>query len=157
MSYIIYCDLDGVLVNFVDGYFKLTGVDTSSKNVPGGDQFWAPVDREGPRWWANLHWMNDGKLLWDYIKKCKPYILSSPSRSNSSRVGKDAWVRMNLKPDYKSLLLYPRHEKQLFSKENHILIDDMANTIAEWNSKGGIGIHHTSAANTIKQLKELGL
>ena len=93
----------------------------------------------------------------DYIKKRKPYILSSPSRSNSSRIGKDAWVRVNLKSDYKSLLLYPRHEKQNFSGENHILIDDMENTITEWNAKGGIGIHHTSTANTIKQLKELGL
>jgi hypothetical protein len=64
---------------------------------------------------------------------------------------------MNLKPDYKSLLLYPRHEKQNFSGENKILIDDMANTIEEWNAKGGIGIHHTSTADTIKQLKELGL
>jgi len=26
-----------------------------------------------------------------------------------------------------------------------------------WREKGGIGIHHTSAADTIKQLKELGL
>ena len=156
MSYIIYCDLDGVLVDFAKGYFDLTGIDiTTYKN--GNADFWTPVDKEGPKWWANLYWMSDGKLLWEYIKKRKPYILSSPSRSNSSRIGKDAWVRVNLKPDYKSLLLYPRHEKQNFSGENHILIDDMENTIAEWNSKGGIGIHHTSAANTIKQLKELGL
>lgn len=156
MSYTIYCDLDGVLVDFAGGYFKLTGLNIS-KYQPSTPQFWIPVDREGPRWWATLNWMNDGKLLWDYIKGYKPHILSSPSRSNSSRIGKDAWVKMNLKPDYKSLLLYPRHEKQNFAGENKILIDDMANTIEEWNAKGGIGIHHTSTADTIKQLKELGL
>ena len=57
----------------------------------------------------------------------------------------------------KSLLLYPRHEKQLFAGENRILIDDLAKTIDEWNAKGGIGILHTSTANTIKELKKLGL
>ena len=43
------------------------------------------------------------------------------------------------------------------SKWNNRLIDDLENTINEWNDKGGIGILHTSAADTIKQLKDLGL
>ena len=33
----------------------------------------------------------------------------------------------------------------------------MEQTINEWNAKGGVGILHTSAANTINQLKKLGL
>jgi hypothetical protein len=33
----------------------------------------------------------------------------------------------------------------------------MKQTIDEWNAKGGIGIFHTSAANTISELKKLGL
>ncbi len=36
-------------------------------------------------------------------------------------------------------------------------IMDRDDTIASWNAKGGIGIHHTSATNTIKELKKLGL
>ena len=36
------------------------------------------------------------------------------------------------------LLLYPRHEKQLFAAKNHILIDDLEKTIIEWREKGGI-------------------
>jgi len=58
---------------------------------------------------------------------------------------------------YKNAYFYPRAQKQLFSGENRILIDDLPNTIEEWNAKGGIGILHTSAANTIKELKKLGL
>jgi hypothetical protein len=102
--------------------------------------------------------MSDGKQLWSYIKKYKPNILSSPSRSLTSKVGKLAWIKMHIPENqHGKVLLYPRAEKQLFSGENHILIDDLAKTIDEWNAKGGIGIHHTSAANTIKQLKKLGL
>ena len=75
----------------------------------------------------------------------------------SSHVGKEAWVKMHMPGEYKKLLLYPRAQKQLFAAEGKILIDDMEQTIREWNKAGGIGILHTSAANTIKELKKLGL
>lgn len=154
--YTIYCDMDSVLVDFRKGYKELTDVDTSTF-VKGDSTFWAPIDKEGPQWWANLDWMPDGKILWRYIKRYRPYILSSPSRSISSKVGKEAWCKININSQYKDLLLYPRHEKQLFSGKYSILIDDMEQTIKEWEKHRGIGIHHTSAADTIKQLKELGL
>lgn len=153
--YTIYCDMDGVLVDFERGYKELTGYYT--KNHPDNSKFWEPIDKEGPSYWANLHWMPDGQQLWRYIKKYKPNILSSPSRSQTSRVGKEAWVKMHIPNQYKKLLLYPRHEKQLFARENNILIDDLPNTIQEWNDKGGIGILHKSAATTIAKLKTLGL
>ena len=149
--------MDGVIVDFVKGYKELTGVDTKHY-VNSTPQFWQPVDEQGPAFWASLDWTSDGRQLWDYIKKHKPSILSSPSRSQTSRVGKQAWVKTYIpRTQYKDLLLYPRHEKQLFAGENRILIDDLAKTIDEWNAKGGIGILHTSTASTIKQLKELGL
>jgi 5'(3')-deoxyribonucleotidase len=154
--YTIYCDLDGVLVDFEKGYEELTGINIK-QYVKGDASFWAHVDEEGPRFWANLEWMPDGHVLWDYIKKYKPNILSSPSRSGTSKVGKEAWVKMHLQNSYNKLYLYPRANKQLFSGPNRILIDDLPNTISEWDKKGGIGILHTSAANTISELKKLKL
>ena len=155
--YTLYCDMDGVIVDFVKGYKELTGVDTTNY-VNSTPEFWQPVDEQGPSFWATLDWTRDGQQLWSYIKKYKPNILSSPSRSLTSKVGKLAWIKIHLPENqYNKVLLYPRAQKQLFSGENHILIDDLAKTIDEWNAKGGIGILHTSAANTIKQLKKLGL
>ncbi len=154
--YIIYCDMDGVLVDFEKGYYDLTG--TSTKQFPKGDNsFWQPISDAGAEFWATLPWMPDGKELWNYIKKYKPNILSSPSQDPSSKVGKEAWLQMNLQSGYKKAYFYNRANKQLFSDKNRILIDDLPNTINEWNAKGGIGILHTSAANTIKELKKLGL
>jgi len=154
--YIIYCDMDGVLVDFEKGYYDLTG--TSTKQFPKGDNsFWQPISDAGAEFWATLPWMPDGKELWNYIKKYKPNILSSPSQDPSSKVGKEAWLQMNLQSGYKKAYFYNRANKQLFSDKNRILIDDLPNTISEWNAKGGIGILHTSAANTIKELKKLGL
>ena len=154
--YIIYCDMDGVLVDFEKGYKDLTG--TSTKQFPKGDNsFWQPISDAGAEFWATLPWMPDGKELWNYIKKYKPNILSSPSQDPSSKVGKEAWLKMHLQGGYKKAYFYGRANKQLFSDKNRILIDDLPNTISEWNAKGGIGILHTSAANTIKELKKLGL
>jgi phosphoglycolate phosphatase-like HAD superfamily hydrolase len=153
--YKIYCDMDGVLVDFEKGYKELTG--TYSKNLPGNKSFWQPISDAGASFWAGLDWMPDGQELWNYIKKYKPNILSAPSQDPSSRVGKEAWVKINLQNSYNKLYLYSRANKQLFSEPNRILIDDMKQTIDEWNAKGGIGIYHTSAADTIKQLKKLGL
>jgi hypothetical protein len=65
------------------------------------------------------------------------------------------WVKRNL-PGVK-LILANAVNKQNYSGENKILIDDREKNIEQWRSKGGIGILHTSASDTIKQLKELGL
>jgi len=148
--------MDGVLVNFEKGYEDLTGISTK-QYVKGDAAFWTPIDEEGPAFWVNLEWMPDGHTLWNYIKKYKPNILSSPSRSSSSKVGKEAWLKINIPNRYNKAYFYPRHQKQLFAGENRILIDDMESTINEWNNKGGIGILHTSAADTIRQLKKLKL
>ena len=156
MSYIIYTDLDGVLVDFEKGYAELTNI-VPTKSFNGKAEFWEPISKAGAQWWANLDWMPDGQELWRYIKKYKPNILSSPSQDPSSKVGKEAWLKMNLQNSYKKAYFYNRSNKQLFSDKNRILIDDLPQTIDEWNAKGGIGILHTSAANTIKELKKLGL
>ena len=90
--YTIYCDMVGVIVDFVKGYKELTGYYT--KSHPDARTFWEPVDSEGPSFWATLPWMPDGQQLWRYIKRYKPNILSSPSRSLSSREGKKIWCKI---------------------------------------------------------------
>ena len=49
-----------------------------------------------------------------------------------------------------------RAEKKNFANANSVLIDDMMKNVKEFEENGGIGVHHTSAANTIKQLKKIG-
>ena len=154
--YIIYCDMDGVLVDFEKGYYDLTGVHTK-QFVKGDSSFWEPISKEGASFWANLKWMPDGQELWRYIKKYKPNILSAPSQDPSSKIGKEAWLKMNLQNSFKKAYFYNRANKKLFAGPNRLLIDDMKQTIDEWNAAGGIGIFHTSSADTISQLKKLGL
>jgi hypothetical protein len=99
--------------------------------------------------------MPDGQTLWDYIKGYNPYILTAPSMDPGSKQGKTEWVaRLD---GMKKIYFKPARFKQELSAKNRILIDDRADTIERWRSKGGIGILHTSAEDTINQLKQLGL
>jgi hypothetical protein len=152
-DYKIYCDMDGVLVDFEKGYKDLTGVEASYSTNP--EEFWEPITRAGAAFWIKLQWMPDGKQLWEYIKPYFPELLSAPSREESSRIGKFTWVKRNI-PGTK-LILRSAERKQEFATPNSILIDDRADNIQRWKDAGGIGIHHTSAADTIQQLKDLRL
>lgn len=152
-DYKIYCDMDGVIVDFDKGYKELTGREASF-NIPK-EEFWAPIQKAGAPFWIKLQWMPDGKQLWSYIKPYNPQLLSAPSRDESSKIGKFVWVKRNV-PGTK-LILRQAERKQEFATPNSILIDDRADNIQRWKDAGGIGIHHTSAADTIQQLKDLGL
>ena len=156
MDYKIFSDMDGVITDFNNRYKKYAGMMPAEYEKKfGKDKFWELADAEGVAFWVGMPWMEDGKQYWDYIKKYDVELLSSPSRSETSRLGKRLWVRNNL-PGIK-LTLAQAYNKQNYAAPNHILIDDRESNIDEWRSKGGIGILHTSAADTIQQLKDLGL
>ena len=159
-KYLIFCDMDGVLVDFDKGYKDLTGKSTNHADVQDKNDFWRLLDKSLEEkglteydYWVNLPWMPDGKQLWNYIKGYKPYVLTAPSLDPGSRQGKREWVEKEL-PEAKNVYFRKASFKPEFSGKNRILIDDRADTIAAWNAKGGIGIHHTSAANTIKELEK---
>ena len=158
MEYKIYSDMDGVLTDFDKSFEKY------SKGIPpreyekkfGKDGFWKLIDGEGKvGFWVGMPWMEDAKQYWDYIKDFDVELLSSPSRSETSRLGKRLWVRNNM-PGVK-LTLAQAFNKKNYAEPNHILIDDRKSNIDQWIAAGGIGILHTSAADTIQQLKKLGL
>ena len=150
--------MDGVLTDF-DESFKKYSKGISPRDYEkkfGKDGFWKLIDGKGKvGFWVGMPWMDDGKRYWDYIKDYDTELLSSPSRSSTSRLGKRLWVRNNM-PGIK-LTLAQASKKQNYAAPNHILIDDRKSNIDQWVAQGGIGILHTSASDTISQLKKLGL
>jgi len=157
-NYKIYSDMDGVLSDFDKRFMEFSkGVapDQYEKKY-GVEKFWELIDGEvGVPFWAGMDWMNDGKQYWDYIKKYDPIILSAPSRNEESKYGKRIWKKRNMPTN--KMILVPAWKKQEYASPTSILIDDREKNIQQWEDAGGIGILHTSAANTIAQLKKLGL
>ena len=161
-QYKIYCDMDGVLVDFDKGYKALTSKETSHVDVQGKNEFWSTFKQglENKKmsekdYWANLEWMPDGKDLWDHIKQYKPTLLSAPSRDPQSRWGTRIWVKKNIPGT--PLILAAAPMKKNYAKKNAILIDDKISNINEWNEAGGIGILHTSTSTTLDKLSKYGI
>ena len=157
-NYTIYSDMDGVLSDFDKRFMEFSdGMKPNEyENKYGTDKFWELIDdKVGVKFWAGMDWMPDGKAYWDYIEKYNPIILSAPSRNNESRYGKRIWKKRNM-PATKMILAYAKDKKN-YADSTSILIDDRAENIKQWQEAGGIGILHTSSANTIAQLKKLGL
>ena len=111
--YTIYCDMDGVLCDFNQGYEKLTGESTDEANTKGKSYFWKlfreSVGKNEKDFWANLPWQPGGEELWNYIKSSSPNILSAPAvdfnlpqdqqlnpEFNQAIQGKKEWIAKNL-------------------------------------------------------------
>ena len=154
----IYCDMDGVLCDFIVQAKKATGVIfTQDKS----DEHWEVI-KKYRNFWSNMPWMPGGKQLWNYINKYKPHILSAyveESFDPNCIPGKSHWARTKLGIAPGRINLVKRVQKQNYAKvagQPAILIDDYRKNTDQFTQKGGIGILHTSTPNTIKQLKKLG-
>ena len=158
-KYKIYCDMDGVLTDFEKRFDHFSGMHPQEYEKKYGiEQFWHLIDTKiGVRFWVGMDWMPEGKRLWDFIKPYRPDLLTSPSRHNSSRLGKQLWARNNLNPKPKVIMAYSA-DKQRYANENSILIDDKKSNINEWAAKGGIAIRckNGNVDHVIEKLTELG-
>mgnify|MGYP003139474299 CR=1 FL=1 len=173
-NYQIYCDMDGVLTDFESRfisklnsegpkYYSQKDIDSISKpkhfeKIYGLEEFWKFIDFHiGVSFWIGMSWMPRGEELWSFISKFKPHLLTSPSRNNTSRLGKNLWVRNNLNPKPKVIFAYSA-DKQRYASPNSILIDDKKSNIEEWKAAGGIAFRVIDGNITpvLEGLKELG-
>lgn len=157
--YKIYCDMDGVLTDFEKRFEHFTGMNPQEyEKAKGTAAFWHLIDTEiGVRFWVGMDWMPEGKRLWDFISPYKPDLLTSPSRDNTSRLGKNLWAKNNLSPKPRVIFAYSK-DKQRYANDKSILIDDKKSNINEWTSKGGIAIRckNGDVNHVIQKLQELG-
>ena len=162
-EYKIYVDMDGVVADFDKRFTDLSGMspsDYESKN--GKNAFWDFIDvKHKLAFWVGIQPMSDAQSLMDYVSKHDYEMLTAPSIRKESLMGKGLWIRnwtnKGLFPSKPKVNYKPAKNKHQFAAPNHILIDDKPSTIDSWNAASGIGILHTSAGNTINQLKKLEL
>lgn len=160
----IFVDLDGVLVDFVK---------KAKEWVPGWEDDAHPMrnkklDRElwgrvggraklGIPFWGTMEPMPDAHELWSYLQKYNPQILSATGVVGAPEPEKREWVKRHLGANVVVNLVRRAADKSQMAGPNRILIDDKMKALDPWKQQGGIPILHTSTANTIRQLKELGL
>ena len=158
----IYCDMDGVLCDFKTYAEKTVGVPINKWMKLPKEGKWDPIVQKGD-FWATMPWMNGGKQLWNFIKKYNPDILSAhveEVRDPTCIPGKTLWAKRNLGLPNDRINLVKRYQKQDYAqtgwRTSAILIDDYKKNVDQFKARGGIGIHHTSTSNTIRELKKHG-
>lgn len=170
-STVIYCDMDGVLVDFDAGFKKISGGKSPKEfdNEKRTSEMWSLIMNNPPdngiTWWSTLPKLSDCDTLWGFITSLKfpVKILSSTSskksKSNSADIGKRRWLATNLVPtpqDQNIILVDSSEAKQQYALgPSHILIDDLPSNIAQWRSNGGTAIEHKSASDSIAELKTI--
>jgi hypothetical protein len=148
----LYVDMDGVLADFDQHYEDLFGV-RPDKETDVVD--WSLV-RSTEDFYLNIPTMRDLPILWAYIKKYDPIVLTGiPQSVEEASDNKKAWVQRNLGDV--EVICCPSRNKAFYAEPGDILIDDWEKYMDLWLNKGGIWVTHLNAIATINQLKVLGL
>ena len=147
----LFCDLDGVLVDFEGGFAINHGF--AHDSVPEG-VMWKHI-REHARHWHDLPKMSDAQILWDFIKDKNPIILTGcPATGyDHADLGKRFWCSTNLHPELPVITCRSKDKQLHMVQPGDILIDDLVKNIKRWEEAGGLGVLHRNAEDTIKQLK----
>lgn len=157
-SYKIYCDMDGVLVDFMVGIKKELNLSTREPTQDEISTFLGTYRGSHVDFWADLNWMSDGKKLWNTLKDLNVEILTAcPSQCKmqpSVAKGKQKWCKQNLKKS-SGINISTRRGKVKFAAPTHILIDDYYKNTNEWKAAGGKAITHVSSGSTLSQLKKI--
>ena len=148
----IFCDMDGVLVDFNGAFQRKFGIAPSS--LPR-EQLWEKV-LNTENYWCNLPKAKNADKLVDCLNKYGFCILTGLPAYGYDKAEKEKriWLKENYNKECDVICCLSK-DKQNFGKKNDILIDDLEKNIQRWEEMGGIGILHTSAENTIKKLEEL--
>jgi len=150
-EYTIFCDLDGVLVDFASKAKSVVGDTKFNSN-----EFWKKINEyaKDHNFFNDMRWMPEAENLWKYINDNfkSIHILSATGKIPNAEKQKKEWVRKHL--GNVSAIFVP----EAVSKSEHatiksILVDDREKAINPWINAGGIGILHESVSSSIKKLK----
>jgi len=159
-DYHIYVDLDGVLADLESYIEKIIGhpLRKIGSEWENADAIWKKLREMDEPDFSKLELLPDAMILWDYVKKYNPNVLTAtgqPAEKNDKQ--KRQWIEDNLTGYNDVFTVVASRNKSKWAWPDAILIDDREKSIIPWREKGGIGILHTSADETIDELKKLGL
>lgn len=154
---VIYLDSDGVLVDF-EGYFR-EKIGKSHADFERKSEFWEEVKRLNKiePVFESMNFLPHACLL---IDLCKTMFKEVKILTASGGVPKDAPAqKINFYkkhyPELECIVVENSVDKSRYAAPGVILVDDMPKSINPWMEKGGIGVLHKSAFETVVELRKL--
>lgn len=151
-------DLDGVLADFSGRLHEITGKHAESLKK---GYLWSSVQKyndEVAPFFESLDKMSDADKLWDFVTSNFGHVSILTATGWTPKNGADQkmnWVKKHFGPQIPVRVVTSGSLKGQFAKPNAILIDDTRKAIDPWIAAGGIGVLHTSADDSIAQLKKI--
>lgn len=148
----LYLDMDGVLANFMKEYRAYAKDEINDRK-----KFAASVMEY--KIFEKLEKMPDADELLNYVSKIDSVVnvevLTSmgtfdPARGAEAALQKQRWLNAH-GIHYKANFVRSKEEKSKFATPTSILIDDSVGCIEPFVKKGGLGILHTSASDSIQK------
>jgi hypothetical protein len=151
----LFLDCDGVLANFDKRAHEICGMAPREfENTVGEQKFWDTIyDTED--FFFSLEPMSDAHVLVEAVRHLNPIILTGRPRGEWSVDQKLRW-RDKYFPDLEMIVCRSR-DKIKHAKPGDVIVDDWEKWRPLWVNGGGIWVLHTSAENSIRELKELGV
>ena len=155
----IFLDMDGVLSDFESKITEMLG--SKVWNDDAGHKVYDDHKREltSKHMFRRMDPLPDAWKLTDWCLNSGIHteILTAAGTVNRELVVRDKveWIREHINPHWTIIPTFKGSQKAAFAHKKAVLIDDREKNIDCWVEAGGIGILHTTADETIKQLNEI--
>lgn len=151
----LYLDCDGVLADFDAGFAsKFGSAPQSFEDEHGTKAFWHTI-KSSLNFFGTLPLMPDALELFEAVKHLRPIILTGVPFGQWAEHQKFKWRDTYFAGT--PMVTCRSKDKRLYCQPGDVIIDDLEKYKHLWEEAGGTFILHTSAADSIKQLRELML
>ncbi len=153
----LFLDCDGVLADFDKLFIECTGMHPRVYESTYGDKsFWKVCEDHGDFFYA-LNPMPDAFQLFDAVSHLNPTILTGASNNTWAVDQKTRWAAKYF-PGTEIIVTRSKTKRDHMHADKHnIIVDDWDKYKHLWEELGGTFIIHTSADDSINQLRKLGI
>jgi hypothetical protein len=149
----LYLDMDGVLADFDKRALAILGMPSHVFEARHGTPaFWNTL-QQSEDFYNSFDLMIDAPFLLDAVEHLKPTILTGLPMGTWAEPQKRAWGKRTVPA--LPMITCRSKDKSLYCSPGDIIVDDRTEYRHLWEAKGGTWVHHTSAYDSIRQLREL--
>jgi hypothetical protein len=151
----LFLDMDGVLADFDKRAYDIFGMRPADfEHKFGSKTFWS-ILQGTPDFYNSFDLMLDADFLLDAVAHLQPVVLTGIPMGDWAPPQKRAWIKRKAR-DLPVITCRSR-DKSLYCQPGDIIVDDRSEYAHLWENKMGIWVHHTSAYDSIRQLKDIGV
>ena len=149
----LFLDCDGVLADFDAGFDERFGMKPRAFEAKhGAATFWHRIRKADPPFYLMLPLKADARALYDAVAHLAPTILTGAPIGDWAEPQKRAWAGVHF-PDVPVIVCLAR-DKRDHCRPGDVLVDDQEKHRDPWEERGGVFIHHTSAAASVPRILE---